>query len=290
MATKVASMATTKRERQKAARRQKLEQMERANKRRKMIRRGVITAIVAVLVVGSAALLFAGKSTPTTTTTSTTSTSSTTTTTEISKADEAAQAKANGLAAAAGCPASTLTKVNTLTWKTAPAMTINKSLTYYAHFVTTAGSFVVKLDAATAPITTNNFIFLVDHKFYNCVIFQRAQRGFMFQGGDPTGTGTGGPGYTIPDELPKTGTPTYPLYSVAMANAGPNTGGSQFFIVTGKEGETLQPSYSLFGQVVSGMNVVMKINSEGNPNASSSGIPPLVTNRMLSVTISNSAT
>jgi cyclophilin family peptidyl-prolyl cis-trans isomerase len=282
-------MATTKRERQKAARRQKLEQMERANKRRKMIRRGVITAIVAVLVVGSAALLFAGKSTPPTTTTSTTSTSSTTTTTEVSKADQAAQAKANGVAAAAGCPASTLTKVNNLTWKTAPAMTINKSLTYYAHFVTTAGSFVVKLDAATAPITTNNFIFLVDHKYYNCVIFQRAIPGFMFQGGNPAGAASGDqPGYTIPDELPKTGNPTYPLYSVAMANAGANTGGSQFFIVTGKEGETLQPSYSLFGQVVSGMNVVMKINSEGNPSASANGVPPLVTNRMLSVTISNS--
>ena len=290
MATKVATMATTKRERQKAARRQKLEQMERANKRRKMIRRGVITAIVAVLVVGSAALLFAGKSTPTTTTTSTTSTSSTTTTTEISKADQVAQAKANGLAAAAGCPASILAKVNNLTWKTAPAMTINKAATYYAHFVTTAGSFVVKLDAATAPITTNNFIFLARHKFYNCVVFHRAIPGFMFQGGDPTGTGSGGPGYTIPDELPKTGNPTYPLYSVAMANAGPNTGGSQFFIVTGKTGETLQPSYSLFGQVVSGMNVVMKINSEGNPSTSANGVPPLVANRILTVTISNSAT
>lgn len=289
MATKVASMATTKRERQKAARRQKMEQMERANKRRKLIRRGVITAIVAVLVVGSAALLFAGKSTPPTTTTTTTSTSSTTTTTVISKADEAAQAKANGLAAAAGCPASTLTRVNNLTWKAAPAMTINKAATYYAHFVTTAGSFVVKLDASTAPITTNNFIFLADHKFYNCVIFHRVIPGFVVQGGDPTGTGSGGPGYTIPDEYPKTGNPTYPLYSVAMANEStPHTGGSQFFIVTGKSGESLAPSYSLFGRVVSGMNVVMKISSEGNPSTASGGVPPLVTNRMLTVTISNS--
>lgn len=285
-------MATTKRERQKAARRQKLEQMERANKRRKLVRRGVISAIVAVLVVGSAALLFAGKTTPTTTTTtsttSTSSTSTTTTTLKIPAADAAAQVKANALATAAGCPASTSATVNKLTWKAAPKMTINKALTYYAHFVTTAGSFVVKLDAATAPITTNNFIFLAEHKFYNCVIFHRVIPGFMFQGGDPTGTGSGGPGYSIPDELPKTGSPTYPLYSVAMANAGPNTGGSQFFIVTGKTGETLSPAYSLFGQVVSGMNVAMKINDEGNPNSSDNGVPPLVTNRMLSVTISNS--
>jgi cyclophilin family peptidyl-prolyl cis-trans isomerase len=287
-------MATTKRERQKAARRQKMEQLQRLNKRRKTIRRGVIAAIVAVLVVGSAALLFAGKSptTPTTTTTSTlagTTTTAPTTTTTLSQPDKTAQAKANGLAAAASCPASTLTRVNTLTWKAAPAMTINKALTYYAHFVTTAGSFVVKLDASTAPITTNNFIFLADHNFYKCVIFHRVIPGFVVQSGDPTGTGQGGPGYTIPDELPKVGHPTYPLYSLAMANtSAANSGGSQFFIVTGKSGESLANTYSLFGQVVSGTNVVMKINSEGN--AANSGVPPLVTNRMLSVTISNSET
>jgi cyclophilin family peptidyl-prolyl cis-trans isomerase len=285
-------MATTKRERQKAARRQKMEQMQRMNKRRKTIRRVIITAVVAVLVVGSAALLFAGKSPSTTTTTTTvagTTTTAPTTTTTLSAADKAAQVTANGLAAAAGCPASTLTRVNTLTWKAAPAMTINKSLTYYAHFVTTAGSFVVKLDAATAPITTNNFIFLADHNFYKCVVFQRVVPGFVVQGGDPTGTGGGGPGYTIPDEYPKAGTPTYPLYSVAMANASKaHTGGSQFFIVSGTQGESLPNTYSLFGQVVSGTNAVMKINNEGN--AANSGVPPLVTNRMLSVTISNSAT
>jgi cyclophilin family peptidyl-prolyl cis-trans isomerase len=279
-------MATTKRERQKAARRQKLEQMQRANKRRKNIRRSVIVVIVAAVVVGSAALLFSGKSTPPTTTTTSTSTSSTSTTTTLPKADALAQAKANAMAVAAGCPASTATRVNTLTWKTAPPMTINKSLTYYAHFVTTAGDFVVKLDAATAPITTNNFIYLAEHNFYKCVIFHRVIPGFMIQGGDPTGTGSGGPGYTIPDEYPKVGNPTYPLYSIAMANTGqPHTGGSQFFIVTGTSGETLQNSYSLFGQVISGFAAVRKIQNEG----SAAGIPPDVTNRMLSVTISNSA-
>jgi len=281
-------MATTKRERQKAARRQKLEEMERANKRRKNIRRGVIVAIVAALVVGSAALLFSGKSTPPTTTTTTSSTTSTvaTTTTTVATADTQAQAKANAMAVKAGCPASTATRVNTLTWKSAPAMTINTSLTYYAHFTTTAGDFVVKLDAATAPITTNNFVFLAEHNFYKCVIFHRVIPGFMIQGGDPTGTGSGGPGYSIADEYPKAGNPTYPLYSIAMANTGqPHTGGSQFFIVTGSEGESLGNTYSLFGQVVSGFGPVKKIAGEG----SAAGIPPDVTNRMLSVTISNSA-
>ena len=193
------------------------------------------------------------------------------------------QAQADALAVKAGCPASTSTRVNTLSWKSAPAMTINKAKTYYAHFVTTAGDFVVRLDAAHAPVTVNNFVFLAEHKFYDCVIFHRVIPGFVVQGGDPTGTGTGGPGYTIADELPKSASPTYPLYSVAMANTGqPHTGGSQFFIVTGSSGEALPNSYSLFGQVVSGQSVLKTINDAG----SSSGQPPTITHRMLSVTIS----
>jgi peptidyl-prolyl cis-trans isomerase B (cyclophilin B) len=290
MATKVATMATSKRERQKAARRQKIEAMQRANKRRKSIRRGVIVAIVAILVVGTGTLLFAGgsKTTPTLATTTTAATSGSTTTVP-SATNSAAQSKANALAVGAGCPKSTSTTANSLTWSKAPAMAINKSQTYYAHFVTTAGNFVVKLDATTAPITTNNFVFLAEHKYYNCVIFHRVIPGFMIQGGDPTGTGTGSPGYTIADEYPKVAKPTYPLYSIAMANTGAvHTGGSQFFIVTGSQGETLPATYSLFGQVISGTGAVMKIQNEGDPT-SGTGVPPLVTNRMLSVTISNSA-
>jgi len=262
-----------------------MEQIQRQAKRRQNIRRAVIVAIVAIVVITSAAILFSGKSTPTTTTTSSTTTSVATTTT-VPKADAALQTKANAAAVAAGCPASTSTRVNTLKWSSSPAMTINKALTYYAHFVTTAGDFVVKLDAASAPITVNNFVFLADHSFYKCVIFHRVIPGFVIQGGDPTGTGTGGPGYTIKDELPKTASPTYPLYSVAMANTGSaNSGGSQFFIITGTSGEQLPASYSLFGQVISGQAVVQTINNEG----STAGVPPDVTQRMLSVTISNSA-
>jgi cyclophilin family peptidyl-prolyl cis-trans isomerase len=287
-------MATSKRERQKAARRVKIEQMQRQAKRRQNIRRGVIFGIVGLLVLGAGTLLFSSKSPTTTTlpTTTTSPTSATTTTlaptpTTIPKAQAAAlQTKANAAAVAAGCPASTTTRVNNLSWKTAPAVTIDKSKTYEAHFVTTAGDFVVKLDAATAPITTNNFVFLAQHDFYKCVIFHRVIPGFVVQGGDPSGTGTSGPGYTIADELPKAGSPTYPLYSVAMANESkPHTGGSQFFIVTGVSGETLGNSYSLFGQVISGQSVVATINNEGLPGT---GVPPVVTNRMLSVTITES--
>jgi cyclophilin family peptidyl-prolyl cis-trans isomerase len=286
-------MATSKRERQKAARREKLERMQRYDKRRKTLRRSVIVGIIAVLVIGTGALLFAGGKSPattttTTTTTSTTSTSSTTTstTTTVPVAGQITQAKANALAVAAGCPTSTATRVNTLTFSKAPAMTINTAKTYYAHFTTTAGSFVVKLDAATAPITTNNFVFLAAHNFYKCVIFHRVIPGFMIQGGDPTGTGTGGPGYTIGDEYPTAGNPTYPLYSIAMANQNAaHTGGSQFFIVTGAAGETLPATYSLFGQVVSGVKAVEIIQNAGNPS-STTGVPPIVTHRILNITIS----
>jgi cyclophilin family peptidyl-prolyl cis-trans isomerase len=281
-------MATSKRERQKAARREKLERMQRYEKRRKNLRRGVIVGIIAVIVIGSGALLFAGgiPKAATTTTSSTTTTSAPTTTTTAPAIN---QAQANTKAVAAGCPASTSATVNTQKYAKAPAMTIDTTKTYEAHFTTTAGDFVVKLDAATAPITTNNFVFLADKGFYKCVIFQRVVPGFMIQGGDPTGVGTGGPGYTIPDEYPKTGNPTFPLYSVAMANTGAaHSGGSQFFIVTGSEGETLAPQYSLFGQVVSGFNVVKIIQDAGNASQASNGVPPVVTHRILNITISES--
>jgi cyclophilin family peptidyl-prolyl cis-trans isomerase/flagellar basal body-associated protein FliL len=282
-------MATSKRERQKAARREKLERQERYNKRRKTIRRSIIVVIIAVLVVGTGAFLFSsGKKTPTTTTTiassaGTTTTTPTTTTTQPAKY-AITQAQSNAKAVAYGCPTSTATRVNTMIWKTAPPLTINKADKYYATFDTTAGTFVVELDAKTAPITTNNFVFLAEHNFYKCVIFHRVISTFMIQSGDPTGTGTGGPGYTIPDEYPKTGSPTYPLYSIAMANTGaPHTGGSQFFIVTGSEGETLPNSYSLFGKVISGFEAVNTIQDAGS--TSSSGVPPAITFRILNIKI-----
>jgi cyclophilin family peptidyl-prolyl cis-trans isomerase len=279
-------MATTKRERQKAARREKMEQMQKSAKRRQSTRRLVIIGIVAILVLGTGTLLFAGGSSTATTSTTVATTTTSTTTTTISSAKVATEQKrANAAAVAAGCPASTAARVNTLTWKSAPAMTIDKTKPYYAHVRTTVGTFVVKLDAAKAPITVNNFVFLATHKFYDCVIFHRVIPGFVVQGGDPQGSGIGGPGYTIADELPKLGAPTYPLYSLAMANIGrPHTGGSQFFIVTGVNGEALPASYSLFGQVVSGQNVVKTINDEG----STTGQPPTVTQRMVSVTIASS--
>jgi peptidylprolyl isomerase len=135
----------------------------------------------------------------------------------------------------------------------APPMVIDPAKRYSAEMVTSIGTMVISLDAATAPNTVNNFVFLSRYHYYDGIIFHRVINGFMCQGGDPTGSGTGGPGYRFGDELPAPG--RYELGSVAMANAGPDTNGSQFFIITGNSGTQLPPQYSLFGKVVSGIEV-----------------------------------
>jgi len=166
-------------------------------------------------------------------------------------------------------------------------MTIDASKTYRATVKTDAGSFVITLDAQHTPVTVNNFVFLAQNHFFDCVTFHRVIPNFMDQTGDPSGTGAGGPGYKLADELPAKATPQYPIGSVAMANAGPNTNGSQFFIVTGPEGESLAPNYTLFGQVTSGLAVAQKINNDGNADPTANGVPPKVIHRILSVTISS---
>ena len=135
-----------------------------------------------------------------------------------------------------------------------PPMGIDPAKRYSATLETTIGTLVIALDAAAAPLTVNNFVYLAAHHYYDGVIFHRIIKNFMCQGGDPEGSGRGGPGYKFGDELPKPG--KYQIGSVAMANAGPNTNGSQFFIVSGPSGVGLPPLYSLFGQVVKGLEVV----------------------------------
>jgi cyclophilin family peptidyl-prolyl cis-trans isomerase len=130
-----------------------------------------------------------------------------------------------------------------------PPMCIDQEKRYTGEMVTSKGTIRIALDPAAAPKTVNNFV------------FHRVIPGFVLQGGDPTGTGTGGPGYRFEDELPKPG--RYELGSLAMANAGPNTNGSQFFIISGPDGMRLPPQYSLFGKVVSGLDVVSTIDQLG---------------------------
>ena len=133
-------------------------------------------------------------------------------------------------------------------------MGIDPTKRYTATMDTSMGTILISLDPINAPKTTNNFVFLALNHYYDGIIFHRIIKGFVCQGGDPQGSGMGGPGYRFEDELPKPG--KYAIGSLAMANAGPNTNGSQFFIISGQSGCTLPPLYSLFGQVVKGLDVV----------------------------------
>ena len=134
-----------------------------------------------------------------------------------------------------------------------PEMGIDPSKRYTATMDTSMGSIVIALDAVNAPLTVNNFVFLALHHYYDGIIFHRIINGFVCQGGDPGGTGTGGPGYRFQDEPVKQ---RYQLGSVAMANAGPNTNGSQFFLISGPSGVNLPPQYNHFGQIVKGLDVL----------------------------------
>ena len=146
-----------------------------------------------------------------------------------------------------------------------PPLCIDPAKRYTAEMVTSKGTMVIALDTAAAPRTVNNFVFLARYHYFDGIHFHRVIPGFMLQGGDPEGSGRGGPGYRFDDELPKPG--RYEVGSLAMANAGPNTNGSQFFVISGPSGVSLPPLYSLFGKVVKGMEVVSAIDAVGTPGA-----------------------
>ena len=135
--------------------------------------------------------------------------------------------------------------------KTKPTPTIKQSQQYTAVLHTENGDITIALNAKETPITAGNFVTLSKKGFYNNTIFHRVIKGFMIQGGDPTGTGTGGPGYKFNDE-PFSG--EYTRGTVAMANAGPNTNGSQFFIM--QADNALPKNYVIFGKVTGGIEVV----------------------------------
>ena len=142
----------------------------------------------------------------------------------------------------------------------APAQVIQKGKTYRATLQTSCGDIVIELDAEAAPETVNSFVFLAEHGYFDGQYLTRIDTSIdVLQGGDPTGTGSGGPGYTIPDEL--TGKESYGPGVFAMANAGPGTGGSQFFIITGDKGHLLddQCAWTIFGNVVEGLDLAQEI-------------------------------
>lgn len=161
-------------------------------------------------------------------------------------------------------------------------MTIDTTKQYTAVLHTTDGDITIAFNKGSTPITVNNFVSLAKANFYNNTIFHRVIKGFMIQGGDPLGNGTGGPGYQFNDE-PFTG--TYTRGTVAMANAGPNTNGSQFFIM--QADNQLPPNYVIFGHVTVGMDVVDKIaNAPVTMSPSGEDSEPVSPVTVKSVTIS----
>jgi cyclophilin family peptidyl-prolyl cis-trans isomerase len=143
-----------------------------------------------------------------------------------------------------------------------PPLAIDPKATYTATMVTSCGTIVIELDAERAPQTVNSFVFLAKKGFFDGQYFHRLDTSIdVIQGGDPSGTGADGPGYAIPDELKPNA--SYTPGTIAMANAGANTGGSQFFIITGPNGANLDgnPNYTIFGKVVDGLSVAQRIQA-----------------------------
>lgn len=183
------------------------------------------------------------------------------------------------VAVVAGCREVAAPKPKDTSFPTAPPLTINPFATYVARVDTSCGSFSITLAAGQAPQTANSFVYLAQQGFYDGLGFHRVVKDFVVQGGDPRGDGSGGPGYTLPDEPPADG---YLVGSVAMASAGAGTTGSQFYIVATEKGaEALNAqktpegkfSYSILGQVTEGFETILKIDKlgskseEGTPKA-----------------------
>ena len=143
-------------------------------------------------------------------------------------------------------------------WSSAPKMSLDKNKQYAATIKTNLGDIVIQLFSKDAPLAVNNFVFLARQGFYDGVKFHRVVKGFVIQGGDPKGTGTGGPGYQFADEKV---TKDYVKGTLAMANAGPNTNGSQFFITLANLSGQLPKNYTIFGIVTSGFDIVQKIEN-----------------------------
>jgi len=207
-------------------------------------------------------------------------------------ASASATAAAAGSAHVAGCTTPAAGKATTQQWKTEPALTIDTKSTYTATIATNCGPITIKLDAAAAPHTVNSFVYLASQHFFDHVTCHRLTTAgiYVLQCGDPTGTGSGGPGYKFKDENLTASSikgGVYPAGTVAMANSGANTNGSQFFLVY--KDSTLSASYTPFGTITGGLSTLQKIAAAGTNNANGTGDgAPLQTVTMNTVTTAKS--
>ena len=269
-------MGTEKRNRKKENRRQRLDDLAKQQQRKRTRKLATRAAIFIAVVVGVALIISVSGGSDSTSTSDTT-------------VDTAATAPVEGRAITGEtpCPAVDGSEARASTFENAPSNCLDASKTYTAVVTTNKGEFSIVLDQTKAPLAANNFVTLARYKYFDNTQCHRAIPDFVVQCGDPTATGSGGPGYSFADELPQAG--EYKLGSIAMANSGPNTNGSQFFIITGDQGVTLPPSYTLFGQVTSGLDTtVPALNAASNPDPAANGVPPLETLTIVSVVITES--
>lgn len=295
------AVANEKRQRQKEARTSKVDEVARLT-RREVVRQRIIFVLLIAVLIGGAFFLLTRDDTETAAEVDTGDeggASITNTTIDPEVAEEEAEEVVEQInafapppagAAITGdtpCPEADGSSERTTSFENAPPMCIDAANTYTAIMATDRGDITIALDPVAAPQTVNNFVVLARYGYYQDVPFHRIIPEFVIQGGDAVGggnpdsptLGAGNPGYAVPDELPEAG--EYVLGSLAMANSGPDTNGSQFFIITGENGIGLPPLYSLFGQVTEGLDIVEALNALGTPGQ---GVPSEVVN-IQSVTI-----
>ncbi|HEU5085497.1 MAG TPA: peptidylprolyl isomerase [Acidimicrobiales bacterium] len=262
-------MGTSKRERQKQARQEKIEELRRAEQRDATRRRAIMIGIAVVAFLAFAigfSVLTSDDDGEDVAATDDTATDDTAT--DDTEGEEPAGDPLP-------CPEGEVER--TTEFPAPPPTCIDPSKDYKATVVTDAGTIEIDLFEDEAPVTVNNFVYLARYQYFDGLTFHRVIPDFVLQGGDPNGDGTGGPGYQFEDELPEP--EDYQAGSLAMANSGPNTNGSQFFIVTSEQGaESLvqavggTANYSLFGQVTEGMDVVAAIEGDGSPGGQPSTV------------------
>jgi peptidyl-prolyl cis-trans isomerase B (cyclophilin B) len=257
-------VVTQEQRRRQLAREKFLRQQQRrtAARRKARMRNSVIASVSGVIIVGSLTLYTTGVLK------------------EDDKANASSQASPSAAPSAAKdpCEKAAAGKVKKLSWKKEPALTIDKSADYTMKLATTCGDIDIALKTAAAPHTVNSFDFLASKGYFDHTKCHRLTSSgiYVLQCGDPTGTGSGGPGYTIPDENLKDKSlkdNVYPAGTVAMANTSqPNTGGSQFFLVY--QDSQLPPTYTPFGTVsAEGMKILKKIAAAGESTGAGDGAP-----------------
>jgi peptidyl-prolyl cis-trans isomerase B (cyclophilin B) len=286
-------VGTPKRERQKANRQQRLEELARQARTEKRKRNGLYVLLIpvgALVLIGLIKLVGTDDGAPAAATTtidafavgSTTTVDPNIPTTTVTPLPSTIAGAT--LAGETPCPAADGTSPRTITFAGPPPNCIDVAKTYTAEVTTNNGAYTIALDPGAAPLTVNNFVVLARYHYFDNTICHRAIPQFAVQCGDPTGTGSGGPGYEFADELPAAG--SYKIGSIAMANSGANTNGSQFFIITGDSGASLSPDYTLFGEVTDGLDTTVKaLDALGNPDQAANGVPPLQQIIVESVTI-----